>query len=272
MERLLFCLSAYPRPQDSESWVVAPDAVAADAPAEVPAEYRRALDDLFRALGVLIGPDDVPSSPSAYYFLQSLIHGIREGAYSGMWREHGGQTEPTGRAWLGLMETQRLISAEDATPMRSVRAVMGIIKAVRDGRAQYLMQFDGGAGQYQPIGGKVEAYDENNVAALAREMSEELHLPPLVAGQDFAVLALKERVRYRTISASLNVLTEYEHSFYHLRELRFVPHVDDETVWLSADELAAGRARDGRAISPLMLDNLAGLLPSLEDSFAGKIF
>ena len=102
-------------------------------------------------------------------------------------------------------------------------------------------------------------------------MSEELHLPPLVVGQDFAAQPLKERVRYRTISATLNVLTEYEHNFYHLTGLRFVPTLDDDTDWLSAEELAAGRARDGRAISPLMLDNLAALLPSLGDSFIREV-
>ncbi|MCC7206087.1 MAG: NUDIX hydrolase [Anaerolineae bacterium] len=275
IERLLHSLSAYPRPQGSETWIAPPD-IASHAPdGGVPDEYRRALDDLLTALGLLSAPDGsppTPSSPSAYYFLQSLIHGIREGAFAGMWRESGGQPEPTGRAWLGLAEAQRLISAPDATPLRSVRAVMGIIKTVRGGQALYLMQYDHGARQYQPIGGKVEADDENNVAALAREMSEELNLPPLVAGRDFDASPLKEHVRYRTISASLNVLTEYEHSFYHLRRLHFAPALDEDTVWLSADELSAGRARDGRAISPLLFDNLAPVLPSLEDSFAGKNF
>lgn len=267
-EMLLHCLSAYPRPTDSETWIVGRESPPPNL--DVPAGYRRALDDLLSALGVLVGPGHAPASPAAYYFLQSLIHGIREGAFTGMWRENGDQGEPAGRAWLGLMETQRMLGAADATPMRSVRAVMGIIKTVREGRALYLMQFDPGAEQYQPIGGKVEEYDMDNVTALAREISEELHLPPLVAGQDFAVQPLKEHVRYRTISATLNVLTEYEHNFYHLHALRFVPRLDDDTLWLSAEELAAGRARDGRAISPLMLDNLAALLPSLGDSLSGK--
>ena len=268
-ELLLHCLSAYPRPEDSETWIVASKSPAykSGCARRLPARPGRSLG----ALGLLVGPDHAPASPAAYYFLQSLIHGIREGAFAGMWRENGKSGEPAGRAWLGLTETQRLLATADAMPMRSVRAVMGIIKTVRDGRALYLMQFDRGAEQYQPIGGKVEEYDADNVAALAREIAEELHLPPLVAGQDFSAQPLKERVRYRTISATLNVLTEYEHNFYHLTGLRFVPTMDDDTDWLSAEELTAGRARDGRAISPLMLDNLAALLPSLGDSFIREV-
>jgi 8-oxo-dGTP pyrophosphatase MutT (NUDIX family) len=267
-ELLLHCLSAYARPQSSESWIVAPEA--SPVSLDVPGDYRRALDDLLGALGVLAGPDRALASPTAYYFLQSLIHGIREGAFTRLWLENGQSGEPAGSDWLGLMETQRLLNVPDAAPMRSVRAVMGVIKTVRDGRALYLMQYDRGAEQYQPIGGKVEADDADNVAALARELSEELRLPPLVAGKDFVALPLKERARYRTISATLNVLTEYEHSFYHLRDLRFAPSLDDDTTWLDAEEMAAGRANDGRAVSRLMLDNLAALLPSLGDSFGGR--
>jgi len=263
---LLACLGAYHRPANVESWVHAEDE--GTTPPQIPEAYRRAVDDLLSSLGLVTNGEF--TSPMAYYFVQSLKFALRENVLSG-----NAWTGPIADTCTGLgarlvrtLESFRVGCSENPTAQRSVQAVMGIIKARRNGQDVYLMQFDPGANQFQPLGGKRELSDASNEAALARELSEELNLEPLMDGRDFNLRPLIENVRMHSVSASLHIVTAYEHSFYHVVDIRFPLHTDENTRWITADELRARKTNDGLKISSLMDDYLPGVLPTLEHSIA----
>ena len=70
-----------------------------------------------------------------------------------------------------------------------IEAVIGIIKARRGDDDVYLMQYDEKAEQFQPIGGKREAFDVSTHAALTRELCEELALDNLKKQRTTFVIA-----------------------------------------------------------------------------------
>jgi 8-oxo-dGTP pyrophosphatase MutT (NUDIX family) len=264
-DSLLACLGAIRRPDDVEAWVADDDGVSVDG---IPEPYRRAIHDLLTAIGLIDPQTGALVSPNAYYFVRSLRNAIRERALTdGSWR---GPAEDAcagaGARLLRLLEMHRAMCVAQPVPMRAVSAVLAIIKARRGDSDVYLMQYDRAAGQFQPLGGKREESDSSNEAALVRELSEELALDGLAAGRDFAILPLAEHVRSRAVSASLNVITEYEHSFYHLTNVRFPLMTDSDTRWITAVELARGRTDDGRRVSRLVVDVLAAVLPGLDYS------
>lgn len=264
---LLACLGAFRRPADVEAWVADDDEDSAEG---IPGPYRRAIHDLLAAIGLIDPETGAFASPTAYYFVRSLRDTIRERALTEeSWR---GAAEDActgmGARLLRLLETHRVACVAQPAPMRTVSTVLAIIKARRGDSDVYLMQYDRGAGQFQPLGGKREESDASNEAALTRELGEELALDGLMPGRDFSIRPLAEHVRSRTVSASLNVITEYDHSFYHLTNVRFPLVPDLDTRWVTAVELARGRTEDGRAVSRLMVEALAAWLPGLEYSLA----
>jgi 8-oxo-dGTP pyrophosphatase MutT (NUDIX family) len=266
-DSLLACLGAIRRPDDVEAWVADDGGVSADG---VPESYRRAIHDLLAAIGLIHPETGALVSPNAYYFVRSLRHAIRERAFTdGSWR---GPAEDAcaglGARLLRLLEMHRAMCVAQPEPMRAVSAIQAIIKARRGDSDVYLMQYDRGAGQFQPLGGKREEGDASNEAALTRELVEELALDGLTPGRDFAIRPLAEHVRSRAVSASLNVITEYDHSFYHLTNVSFPLMTDSDTRWVTAVELARGRTEDGRTVSPLVVDVLAAVLPGLDYSVA----
>jgi 8-oxo-dGTP pyrophosphatase MutT (NUDIX family) len=169
----------------------------------------------------------------------------------------------SGARLVRLLEETRLACASTPTPLRVVRAVTAVIKAPQGTQDVYLMQYDQKARQFQPIGGKQEAFDADGVAALTRELCEELNIAALTPGQDFVVYPLTQNVQVSEVSASVHVVTRYDHSFYHLTDIRFALPIDSSTRWITADEMAAGRTTDGLAITSLFEDYLPGILPTL---------
>ncbi len=270
-DALIACLLAYPRPADAEAWILADQA--AQPGVEVPEAYRRAVHDMLIALGVISSQTGQFTSPVAYYFVQSLLCAFRDGALKAdAWiGSLADECAGTGARLVRLLESHRLACVDSPTPLRRVQAVMAIIKARRAGTDVYLMQYDDKAGQFQPLGGKREATDASNATALTRELCEELEIERLTPGQDFNIHPLIEHIKVNTVSASLQVLTEYDHSFYHLSDVRFPIPPDSATRWITAAELAAGKTGDGRAISKLIDEHLPGILPTLAYSLPGEV-
>ncbi len=270
-DALIACLQAYSRPEDAEAWILADQT--AQPGAEVPEAYRRAVHDLLIGLGVISAQTGQFTSPVAYYFVQSLMCAFRDGAlkadaWMGLLAD---ECTGTGARLVRLLESHRLACVALPTPLRRVQAVMAIIKARRAGTDVYLMQYDRDAAQFQPLGGKREATDASNGAALTRELCEELEIERLTPGQDFNIHPLIEHIKVNTVSASLQVLTEYDHSFYYLNDIRFPIHTDSSTCWITAAELAAGKTGDGRAISKLIDQHLPGVLATLAYSLPGEV-
>ncbi len=264
-DALLACLRAIRPPADVEEWL------RFDPPADPPTEavashdYRRAVRDVLITLGVLSEETGEVTSPMAYYFVQSLLQTARDGAltadsWKGLMAE---DCAGSGARIVHLLEETRLTCSANPTPLRVIRAVMAVIKARRGGEDVYLMQYDDRAEQFQPIGGKQEVTDASSEAALTRELCEELSLASLTPGQDFRIRPLVEHVQFKEISASVHVVTQYDHGFYHLTDVRFPLNTDHTTRWISAAELVARRTGDGLAVSPLMDRYMPGVLATL---------
>jgi hypothetical protein len=268
-EALVACLRDFGPPANVEEWLRV-DKKTADPAGNAPNEaYRRGVRDLLTALGVISGETGEASSPMAYYFIQSLLHSIRDNALSpSNWTGlRGDGCGGTGLQIVHLLEENRLQCTPQPTPLRVIEAVIGIIKARRGDEDVYLMQYDDKAEQFQPIGGKREAYDASTHAALTRELCEELALNNLTLGQDFSLRPIMEHIKRREVSASVHVVTEYDHSFYLLTDVRFPVVTDHMTRWISAAEVAAQRTIDGRAITRLLDERMmSGLGYSLMES------
>lgn len=266
-EKLLTCLRAVQPPAGVEEWLRTLQPAAEDV---VPSEdYRRAVHDVLVSLGVLSGTTGEVTSPMAYYFVQSLLCSIQDGAFKpAIWQGSMGEDCAGGGARLvHMLEENRLACCANPTPLRVVQAVTAVIKARRGGDDVYLMQYDEKARQFQPIGGKQELTDASNEAALTRELCEELSIAALRPGQDFQIHPLVEHRRLTEVSGSLHVITQYDHSFYHLTDIRFPVKTDHWTRWITGSELAAGRTSDGYAITALFEDSMPGVLPTLDTSF-----
>lgn len=270
INQLLACLRAIQQPADTEEWLIRDQ----PRPTEpvVSEEYRRAVHDMLTALGVLSEANTV-ASPMAYYFVQSLLVSLRDGTLSpAMWQGLAGQEcSGTGARLVRLLESHRVTCADNPTPLRVIAAVTAVIKARRADGDVYLMQYDDKAERFQPIGGKRETSDADNQAALIRELCEELSLPSLSAGQDLRIHPLREHAYSSNVSATIHVVTRYDHSFYHLTDIRFPLHTDHITRWIAASELDAGQTTDGYAITSLFDEYIPGVLPTLGYSIAEHV-
>jgi 8-oxo-dGTP pyrophosphatase MutT (NUDIX family) len=268
---LLACLQAIRPPADIEEWVQADKVERSEA--KPSADYSQGVYDVLAALGVLTGPNKTPASPMAFYFVQSLMHTIAEETLTAQsWKRLAGDVcGGIGARLVDLIESNRLACSPEPTPMRVIRVVTAVIKARRSDGDVYLMQYDDKAEQFQPIGGKQEASDASNQAALIRELCEELSIPGLISGEDCHIHPIVEHALILEVSNSLHVVTQYDHSFYHLTNVRFPIHTDDITRWISASELAARKTRDGYAITSLFEDHLPGVLPTLGSSISGTM-
>ncbi|HLY25204.1 MAG TPA: NUDIX hydrolase [Aggregatilineales bacterium] len=269
-DSLMRVLRAIQPPAGVEEWFQTDSEPQAPASTHVPGDYQRGVRDVLAALGVLDSDRDAPSTPNAYYFLRSLLSSLHDNALgSGSWQ--GGVIDGcagTGARLLRVLEENRLDCCQQPTPLRVVRAVTAVIKARQGNSDVYLMQYDGKARQFQPLGGKQETFDADEQAALTRELCEELQLEGLRPGVDFQLHPLAQRVRFNEVSASLNVLTQYDHSFFHLTDVRFRIPNDGITRWIAADELAAGITDEGQAVTRLFEEAMPGALAALDYSMA----
>jgi hypothetical protein len=261
-ENLLASLQSIAAPAGIEEWLITDHGISSGSPSP---DYVQAVCDVLTALGVLTTDTGEAASPLAFYFIQSLVLSVRDGALSSAhWQGLPGEgCAGTGAQLLHLIEQNRLTCAEAPTPQRIVRAVTAVIKARHAEQDVYLMQYDDKARQFQPIGGKQELTDANAEAALTRELCEELVIAKLVPGQDFNLRPLLQHVKTDEVSASLHVITRYDHSFYHLTDIRFPLNTDSNTRWLTASELSAGKTRDGLAVTTLFEQYMPGILPTL---------
>jgi len=268
---LLACLQAIAPPADVEEWFQANKVERSDA--RPSPEYSQGVYDVLAALGVLAGSNEGPVSPMAFYFIQSLMHTVAEGTLTAeSWqRLAGDMCGGIGARLVDLMESNRLACSREPTPLRVIQVVTAVIKARRADGDVYLMQFDEKAEQFQPIGGKQEITDASNQAALIRELCEELTLPGLIPGEDCRINPIVEHARILEVSNSLHVVTQYDHSFYHLTDVRFPIHTDHVTRWISTSEYVARKTRDGYAITSLFEDHLPGVLPTLAYSLPGVV-
>ncbi|MBX3061518.1 MAG: NUDIX domain-containing protein [Anaerolineae bacterium] len=265
-DSLLHSLQMIPRPDGVEEWL---DDLKPNSSVSSSAEYQHAIHDLLTLLGALNDTGEETSSPMGYYLLRSLIALLQDTQRSGQsltpaWQGTASSAAGgLGARLVNLLETYRLNHVADPTPLRTISGVLAVIKRRTTDQDVYLLQYDHKAEQFQPIGGKCEAFDADNYAALIRELCEELNLEHLELGKDLTITPIFEHESQRRVSATLQLITQYDHSFYHLTNIHFPLNTDDDTRWLTLDEVITGRSIDGKKVSGLLGSLTAERLNSL---------
>ena len=155
----------------------------------------------------------------------------------------------SGPQFLHLIERKRSAGREGALPLRRTEVVQLLIKAPVLGmkRPAYLMQFDSRAQQYQLIGGHIRSSDGDADETMRRELEEELPGSHYVFG---TVDQLVKICTFETIdlSRTFGVNTEYAVHAYQLRSTRSRLKLGPADRWVTDEELATGRTRDGAAV------------------------
>lgn len=154
---------------------------------------------------------------------------------------------------LRILEERRqhlsAIYSVDPMPSRIQECSVILIKAVKDGKAYFLHQWDQKAERYQMIGGK-KRENETSAETARREFLEEIADSDLVYGRDFE-LNLITTVEEIDISRTYGALTKYEISVY-----RAMLNIDklklaEPDRWLSIDEVMKGKTNEGKDIAGL---------------------
>jgi 8-oxo-dGTP pyrophosphatase MutT (NUDIX family) len=252
-------------PPDRERLADVLAALAADT------DYARGALDVLRLLGLVEdrGGSLEPAGEVSALFLHSLRAHLRDGVrFCFDWDDLDAEgTRGVDVLWAA--ETARARAVPDPTPARVVTVVQSIIKTRVGDEDRYLMQYDRHARRFQPLGGKLELNDHDLDRALRRELAEELALDTAPDLDLCELVLLDEGWRTVVPSATYGVLTHYTFAFFHVVNVQFPIRADDDTCWLTRDDIAQGRTGDGRAISPIYLEALGlarldGLSLSLE--------
>ncbi len=226
-------------------------------------DYARGVVDTLHLLGLVRSKGDttLPTGEIAEMVIDSLLAHLNDGVLIRFdWNDLDAEGL-RGADILRAIEAARLTGSENPTVERTVKVVQAIFKA-RRGAPQggiediYLMQYDPQARQYQPLGGRLQPSDENMEAALRREIAEELELAQLPGPEICTLVLLSENWGTIRPSPTYGTLTHYSFDFYHVVRARFEIMMDMNTRWLAREEIMAGRARDGRAVSTVYLESL----------------
>ncbi|MEU6983860.1 NUDIX hydrolase [Streptomyces sp. NPDC046324] len=215
-------------------------------------------------------------SPQAAYFLRSTAAYLRAGhAVLDNWERTGAEEGPytgsqalAGPQFLYLAESRRLALDPDAVPLRQVEVVQVVVKARhrgRGGRAQYLLQYDEKARQYQLPGGHVRSSDTDRRAAAIRELEEELagyqHRP------DRDVLTELGTVEAVQPSRTVGAVSGYRVTFFQLRTDADRLQLGPGAHWAAEDRVLDPEFRVGRAT--LNVTALSGLDTALPGGLTG---
>jgi 8-oxo-dGTP pyrophosphatase MutT (NUDIX family) len=221
-------------------------------------DYARGVLDVLALMGLIrMGQGHaVPADEVAAMVLNSLQAHLQDGVAVGLgWGDLDAKM-PRGVDILRAIEEARLQRVPHPSPARVVRAVEAVIKARQGGQDLYLMQYDLHAGRFQPIGGKQEPHEHDLGDTLRREIAEELKLSAPPGPDECTLSLLRDDWQVTVLSATYGVLTRYTIAFYALSRVRFPIQTDQDTCWLTREEIAAGRSHDGRAISSAYVEGL----------------
>ncbi|MEW1828478.1 NUDIX hydrolase [Streptomyces sp. NPDC088196] len=210
-------------------------------------------------------------SPQAAYFLRSLAAYLRsDHTILDNWEraviEAGPYTDGqvlAGPQLLHLAESRRLTLDTDAEPLREVDVVQVVVKVRHRGRgarAQYLLQYDERARQYQLPGGHVRSSDGDRRAAAVRELEEEL--AGYVHRPDRDVLTELGTIEAVQPSRTFGAVTAYRVVLFHLKTDAERLLLGPGARWVAADRLFDPDFRLGHAtLNVTALSRLNDMLP-----------
>ena len=154
---------------------------------------------------------------------------------------------------LKFAEAMRAESVASPTPARVITAVQGIIKKHEDATDHYLMEYDRGADQFQPLGGKQDSDDEPLTETLRREIMEELSLDTL---PDLTATLLKADWSLTELSPTYGILTRYSFHFYHVTQINIEIPLSDDIHWITREAMSNNRTDDDRPVTTILIDGL----------------
>ena len=210
-------------------------------------------------------------SEIAFYFLRSLARYIQKGmALTIDWERRGvvenaspSQVVSSGIQLVHAMEKIRTEEYGDLSPTRNVLVSQAIIKARVEGKREpmYLVQYDAPARQFQLIGGRQRKSDLDPLAAMRREISEELPHNKLTYPHDYELIELASALGLTRISPTFGAFSSYSFTVYQAifkcQHLKLGPN----DKWVSFSELVSGKTKDGVDTSSEVVRKVDGLLP-----------
>lgn len=224
------------------------------------------------------------SSQTAKYTLESLAsyvgHNIRwidDWKTRGVHRQEGNLLQ-NGATLLYELEQRRLNLLNKPEPSRREQVVQVLIKRNNPltHEAEFLMQYDANANQYQFIGGRVSPNDETLEIAIIREIDEEI-FNTLYFPQDYQLsLLLPNMVVEATLSPTFGALTEYHFTVYHMTHLRQDIKLEKYDAWVPISEVLSGTVNANKrtitttdnSLYQQMNASISGGLAQLTDSFS----
>jgi ADP-ribose pyrophosphatase YjhB (NUDIX family) len=197
---------------------------------------------------------------SAGYFARSLAWYVAHDVpITERWRHHQAPGDaPEEPAWdlLRRMEERRVALAPrygaPAQAVRQVSAVQILIKAVRQGAAHYLHQFDIAASQYQLIGGRVEV-GEAPARTAERELAEEIAISGSTPVALTPLTPSDAPIRQRMISKTYGALTDYTFHVFAADVRGHRVHLGPRDAWISVDDMLGERRPGGRPLGDIAL-------------------
>lgn len=223
------------------------------------------------------------SSQTAKYMLESLANFVENGQKlvddwhtRGVYREQNGAFQ-NAATLLYEMEKRRIALQGNPPPSRREEVAQVLIKRSNPetGKAEFLLQYDKNANQFQLIGGRHKAQDGEIAVTMVREIEEEL-ADDLQLSHDYElVLVIDDMSPVPSLSPTFGALTEYHFWVYHMRGLKQPLSLQENDAWVSLDEVLAGKVHwNGQIVEAnpeiylLMNQALENGLAGLEDSFS----
>lgn len=226
-------------------------------------------------------------SQTAKYMLTSLASYVENDLrWIDDWKTRGVHREATGvlqngASLLHELETRRMNLLETPSPSRVEEVVQVLIKRTNSetGEAEFLMQYDANADQYQFIGGRRSPHDATLQDAVVREIDEEI-ANTLTFGDDYQLdLILPDMVVAATLSPTFGALTEYHFTVYHMRNLTQEIDLQADDAWVSVNQVIIGKvevdnqivtANDASLYQQINAEIKGGLV-NLADSFSNSL-
>jgi 8-oxo-dGTP pyrophosphatase MutT (NUDIX family) len=239
---------------------------------------------LLQTLGaVQLHQDSVKaSSQTAKYLLESLATYVENGQKlvddwhtRGVYREENGVFQ-NAATLLFEMEKRRIALQEAPRPSRREEVAQVLIKRTNpvSKQAEFLLQYDKNAHQFQLIGGRRKHLEEDLHTTMIREIEEEL-ADELKIAQDYQLVPIILDLSPTPIlSPTFGALTEYHFWIFHMRDLSRELSLQANDAWVSVDEVLAGKVHwqgqiveSNPEIYQLINQHIEGGLTALADSF-----
>ena len=226
------------------------------------------------------------SSQTAKYFLESLASFVESGEQligawetRGVYRDSASGPLQNAATFLHELEKRRISLLDEPPPSRDEEVAQVLIKRTNPetGQAEFLLQYDDNAGQFQLIGGRRKLTDVSLEATIIREIEEELE-DDLRFQQHYELVAVAKNLTPEpSLSPTFGALSRYHFWIFHMCGLTQPLQLQPNDQWVPIDDVLQGRVikKNGEmiesandAIYKLIDETIEGGLAGLEDSFS----